>query len=79
MDSNTLLEWLKAHKDMANFDFSQMSYNDSDNAEYDEDSDKCKSGYVVGYLDALSMLIRNVESSMVFEKVKNNVKVDKED
>ena len=75
MDNNTLLEWLKAHKDMANFDFQQMSYNDSDNAEYDEDNDKCKSGYVVGYLDALSMLIRNVERSMVSEKFKNKESV----
>jgi len=61
MINKEMLEWIKAHKSLAKLDFDMAIEYDDEDVKYVEDDDKCKIGYVTGYIDALDMLIRNLE------------------
>lgn len=67
MRSEHIVEWLKGNLECATIDFKQMEYDCEDDAVYDEDDDKCKIGYVNGYLDALNMLINQSKSTHLVE------------
>lgn len=64
MDSNGVVPWLSAIRHIAKCDFQRSTKYEDDDVQYDEDNDKCKVGYVKGYIDALDMLINSFNDNL---------------
>lgn len=61
MENKTIVEILKSQLQLAEIDFKQIQFEDED-SEYVDDDDKCVHGYIVGYTDAIKMLINSFEA-----------------